>query len=145
MIIKVNLLRNLQFQDAGELYAYLVDIVNKGIMDLDKDDFTLQRVKWKILSNNFNLTDEEMQRGAITAMAHLNESKNRFFSAYERDNPDLLQISRIWLNTLISVFFIIEPDIIANNPGPVEDLWEFFYKAFSRRDNAITFLNITKI
>ena len=145
MIIKVNLLRNLQFQDAGELYAYLVDIVNKGIMDLEKEDFTLQRAKWKILSNNFNLTDEEMQKGAIVAMAHLNESKNRFFKAYEKDNPDLLIISRIWLNTLISVFFIIEPDIIANNPGPVEDLWEFFYKAFSRSDNAITFLNITKI
>ena len=145
MIIKVNLLRNLQFTDADELYAYLVDIVNKGIMDLDKDDFSLQRVKWKILSNNFNLTDEEMQKGAITALAHLNESKNRFLNAYAKDNPDLLQISRIWLNTLISVFFIIEPDIIANNPGPVEDLWEFFYKAFSRRENAITFLNITKI
>lgn len=145
MIIKVNLLRNLQFQDARELYAYLVDLVKKGIMDLNKEDFSLQRAKWKVLSNNFNLTDEEMQKEAITAILHLNNSQDSFSEAYDKDNPDFLQISRIWLNTIISVFFIIEPDIIANNPGPVEDLWEFFYKAFSRRDNAITFLNITKI
>lgn len=145
MIIKVNTLRGLKFSSTPHLYAYLVDLVIKGIDTLSDEDFEVQLSKWKVLSQNFNLTKEEMIDTRYGVKEALWESKNFIEESLKENTVDNLPISWTWVNTIMSVFFIVEPDIIDNNYKYVNELWEFFFRIQAKHNNAINYLNITKI
>lgn len=144
MIIKVNTLRGLKFPSTPHLYAYLVDLVIKGIDSLSDEDFEVQLSKWKVLSQNFNLTKEEMINIRNEVKDALWESKNLIEESL-KETLDNLPISWTWINTIMSVFFIVEPDIIDNNYKYVNELWEFFFRIHAKHNNAINYLNIMKI
>lgn len=145
MIIKVNTLRGLTFPSTPYLYAYLVDLVIKGIDSLSDEDFEVQLSKWKVLSQNFNLTKEEMIDTRYEVKNALWESKNLIEESLKENTVDNLPISWTWINTIMSVFFIVEPDIIDNNFKQVNELWEFFFRIQAKHNNAINYLNIMKI
>lgn len=150
MIIKVNTLRGLTFPSTPYLYAYLVDLVIKGIDSLSDEDFEVQLSKWKVLSQNFNLTKEEMIDTRKEVKNALWESKDLIEESLKGNSVDsldnlLILLSRTWINTIMSVFFIVEPDIIDNNFKQVNELWEFFFRIQAKYNNAINYLNIMKI
>lgn len=145
MIIKVNTLRGLKFSSTPYLYAYLVDLVVKGIDTLSDEDFEVQLTKWRVLAQNFNLTKEEMIDTRFEVKQALWESKDHIEKSLKENIVDNLPISWTWINTIMSVFFIIEPDIIDNNFKYVNELWEFFFRIQAKHNNAINYLNIMKI
>lgn len=145
MIIKVNTLRGLKFPSTPYLYAYLVDLVIKGIDSLSDEDLEVQLSKWKVLSQNFRLTKEEMIDTSNEVKDALWESKNHIEESLKENTIDNLPISWTWINTIMSVFFIVEPDIIDNNFKQVNELWEFFFRIQAKHNNAINYLNIMKI
>ena len=145
MVIKVNTLRGLEFSSTPYLYAYLVDLVIKGIDTLSDEDFEVQLTKWKVLSQNFDLTKEEMIDTRLVVKQALWESKNHIEESLKNTTVDNMPISWTWINTIMSVFFIVEPDIIDKNFKYVNELWEFFFRIQAKHNNAINYLNIMKI
>lgn len=140
MIIQTNFLKQLIFQNPEELYSYLVDLLCQGISELKKENFSLSRARWKFLIENFNITDEDMNE-ASNIIKNILQTSSKVFSESGK-----FCLPSLWMNTITSLFFIIEPDIIEENSAVVESLWIKLYdEYYANKDNAITFLNITKI
>lgn len=138
MVIQTNFLHQLIFQSTEELYSYLVDLLCQSIEQLKEEDFSLSKSRWKYILDNFNITEEDLDGKSAQIIYELGNSVEVY-----RDSQKF-SLPHIWMNTLISLFFIIEPDIIEKNSGVVEQLWIKLFKYYSTRDNAITFLNIIK-
>lgn len=139
MVIQTNFLRNLSFSNSYLLYRYLISLITNAIEQLKEEDFATSKYRWGILFQNFNITEEEMKKFSVKAKETLLGSQKIYSENRSIELPDT------WFNTLVSLFFIIEPDIIEKNSDSVEQLWMDIYKRTSINNNYITFLNIQKI
>lgn len=139
MVIQTNFLRGLSFSNSYSLYRYLIGLITNAIGQLEEEDFATSQYRWGILFQNFNLTEEEMKKFSVKAKETLWGSQRAYNEKKSIELPDP------WFNTLVSLFFIIEPDIIEKNSDSVEQLWMDIYKRTSTNNNYITFLNIQKI
>lgn len=138
MVIRVNYLQGLKLPSASSLYKLIAELNVKAIDEILDDDGQSLTRRWRCLVNNFNITFDDILKDAEKYKQALRDSIDNFPFI----NSDL---SVPQINTLISIFFIIEPDLIEKNTEIVQDLWDIFYDWFSKNNNNITFLNITKI
>lgn len=139
MVIQTNFLRELSFSNSYLLYRYLINLIDHAIDQLEEEDFATSKYRWGILFQNFNITEEEIKKFSAKTKETLLVSQRVYNEKNSIELPDT------WFNTLVSLFFIIEPDIIEKNPDSVEQLWMDIYKRASTNNNYITFLNIQKI
>lgn len=139
MVIQTNFLRGLIFPNSYLLYNYLTGLITKAIDQLEEEDFATSKYRWGILFQNFFITEEEMKEFSVKAKETLLDSQKTYSEKKSIELPDP------WFNTLVSLFFIIEPDIIEKSSDSVEQLWMDIYKRTSTNNNYITFLNIQKI
>lgn len=139
MVIQTNFLRNLSFPNSFSLYRYLISLTINAIDQLGEENFATSKYRWGVLFQNFNITEEEIKKFSIKAKETLIASQKTY------GEKNIIELPDTWFNTLVSLFFIIEPDIIEKNPELVERLWMDFYKRSSTHNNYITFLNIQKI
>lgn len=139
MVIQTNFLRELSFSNSYLLYRYLINLIGYALDQLEEEDFATSKYRWGMLFQNFNITEEEIKKFSGKAKETLLVSQRVYSEKKSIELPDT------WFNTLVSLFFIIEPDIIEKNPDSVEQLWMDIYKRTSTNNNYITFLNIQKI
>lgn len=139
MVIQTNFLRTLNLSNPYLLYRYLITLTINALNQLEEENFATSKYRWGVLFQNFNITEEEIKKFGVKAKETLLASQKKYGEMGVIELPD------IWFNTLVSLFFIIEPDIIEKNPESVEKLWIEFYKRSSTHNNYITFLNIQKI
>lgn len=138
MVIRVNYLRGLKLPTASALYKLIAELNVKAIDEILDDEGKSLTRRWRCLVNNFDITFDDILKDAEKYKKALRDSIDNFPSIN-------LDLSIPQINTLISIFFIIEPDLIEKNTEIVQDLWDIFYDWFSKNNNNITFLNITKI
>lgn len=138
MVIRVNYLRGLKIPNAQALYKVITDINIRAINEIIEDEADNLMRRWRCLVNNFDLSTNEILHDAERYKRALGDSVEDFPSIS-------IYLSNAQINTLISIFFIIEPDIIERNNEVVQELWDIFYDWFSKNNNNIAFLNITKI
>lgn len=139
MVIQTNFLRELSFSNSYLLYRYLINLMANALDQLEEEDFATSKYRWGVLFQNFNITEEEIKKFSVKAKETFLASQRTYGEKKSIELPDP------WFNTLVSLFFIIEPDIIEKNFNSVEQLWMDFYKRSSTHNNYITFLNIQKI
>ena len=102
--------------------------------------------KWKLLWDNYDINGEIFREPATNILNTYRFIRNHIITSNDIPTFTLKSLKSTWYNTLKSTLFMLEPQLLEEEPFAlyaINKLWDIFLEIdYNRKDNFINLLNL---
>lgn len=102
--------------------------------------------KWKLLWDNYDINGEIFREQATNILNTYKFIRNHIITSNDIPTFILKSLKSTWYNTLKSTLFMLEPQLLEEEPFAlytINKLWDIFLEIdYNRKDNFINLLNL---